>query len=107
MRNCHYVSVYVSTSRYNYVPQLLTFVYRLIKSRLQMSEDPSHRNMGTVEYMRQVVKNEGIAGLYKGLDSKLLQSVLSSAFLFYAKEMLFDWSVWALIMLGVRKSMQS
>lgn len=80
--------------------------YRLIKSRLQMNEDVKERDLGVLEYMRNIVKKEGVSGLYSGLNSKLLQSVLSSAFLFYAKEVLFDWSVWVLVLLGTRKSMQ-
>lgn len=80
--------------------------YRLIKSRLQMNEDVKERNLGVLEYMKNIVKKEGVSGLYDGLNSKLLQSVLSSAFLFYAKEVLFDWSVWVLVLLGTRKSMQ-
>ena len=81
-------------------------VYRLIKSRLQMSEDKEQKKMGVLEYMKKIIKSEGVGGLYSGLNSKQLQSVLSSAFLFYAKEMLFDWSVWLLLILGTRKSMQ-
>ncbi|KAL9548895.1 hypothetical protein MBANPS3_005460 [Mucor bainieri] len=85
---------------------IIMYPYILIKSRLQMSENAKERNVGVLENMRLVVKNEGIAGLYSGLNSKLLQSVLSSAFLFYAKEVLFDWSVWILVVLKARKSMQ-
>lgn len=79
---------------------------RLIKSRLQMSSGSEESQEGVLETMKRILKNEGIAGLYSGLNSKLLQSVLSSAFLFYAKEVLFDWSVWILVASGTRKSMQ-
>ncbi|KAL7316962.1 hypothetical protein PS15m_003379 [Mucor circinelloides] len=85
---------------------IIMYPYILIKSRLQMSDNTKERNLGVLENMRLVIKNEGIAGLYSGLNSKLLQSVLSSAFLFYAKEVLFDWSVWILVVLRARKSMQ-
>lgn len=71
-----------------------------------MSENTKEHNMGVLDNMKSVIRNEGVAGLYNGLNSKLLQSVLSSAFLFYAKEVLFDWSVWILVLLRVRKSMQ-
>ena len=37
-----------------------------------------------------IVREEGPAGLYKGLSSKLLQSVLTAAILFLAKERLVD-----------------
>lgn len=85
---------------------MIMYPYILIKSRLQMSEDKTEKNMGVLEYMNKIINTEGISGLYSGLNSKLLQSVLSSAFLFYAKEMLFDWSVWVLLITGTRKSMQ-
>lgn len=71
-----------------------------------MSESTNERSMGVLDNMKLVFRNEGVAGLYSGLNSKLLQSVLSSAFLFYAKEILFDWSVWILVLLRARKSMQ-
>jgi adenine nucleotide transporter 17 len=72
---------------------------------MQMSDDPSEKNMGVLDIMKRVIHEEGALGLYKGLNSKLIQSVLTSAFLFYAKEMLFDWSVWILVLAGARKSM--
>jgi adenine nucleotide transporter 17 len=81
-------------------------MYSLIKSQLQMNESTNERSMGVLDNMKLVFRNEGVAGLYSGLNSKLLQSVLSSAFLFYAKEVLFDWSVWILVLLRARKSMQ-
>jgi adenine nucleotide transporter 17 len=71
-----------------------------------MSENAKERNMGVLENMKTVIKREGVSGLYNGLNSKLLQSVLSSAFLFYSKEVLFDWSIWILVLFGARKSMQ-
>lgn len=107
MCNYYHVSLYVSCS-YNSkcACYLLNNMYSLIKSRLQMSENTKEHNMGVLDNMKSVIRNEGVAGLYNGLNSKLLQSVLSSAFLFYAKEVLFDWSVWILVLLRVRKSMQ-
>jgi adenine nucleotide transporter 17 len=71
-----------------------------------MSDNIKERELGVIKNMKRIIQNEGIIGLYSGLNSKLLQSVLSSAFLFYAKEVLFDWSVWVLVVLGSRKSMQ-
>jgi adenine nucleotide transporter 17 len=53
---------------------------------------------------RKIVKYEGVAGLYKGIFSKLLQSVLTAAFLFYYKEALYKYAVILLIVLGARPS---
>jgi adenine nucleotide transporter 17 len=71
-----------------------------------MSDDKKERDLGVLGHMKKIVQIEGVTGLYSGLSSKLLQSVLSSAFLFYAKEVLFDWSLWLLVLSGTRKSMQ-
>ncbi|KAG7829923.1 hypothetical protein KL943_005294 [Ogataea angusta] len=41
---------------------------------------------GMLSIMLDIAKNEGILNLYSGLSLKLLQSILSAAFLFYFKE---------------------
>jgi adenine nucleotide transporter 17 len=53
---------------------------------------------------RKIIKYEGsttslivgVSGLYKGIEAKLLQSVLTSAFLFASKEELFNWAMWVM-----------
>lgn len=40
--------------------------------------------------LQQIVKDEGWAGLYKGLVPKVSQSVLTAAFLFAFKDVLYD-----------------
>lgn len=51
---------------------------------------------------RKIIKHEGVAGLYKGIEFKLLQSVLTSAILFSSKEELFKFAVALLVFLKVR-----
>jgi adenine nucleotide transporter 17 len=53
--------------------------------------------ISTYEALRKIINDEGIAGLYKGLGSKLAQSVLTAAILFWAKESLVDVTREALI----------
>jgi adenine nucleotide transporter 17 len=64
----------------------LTYPYIVIKSRLQAGQE----NYSAIEGIRGIIKNEGIKGLYKGIESKLLQSVLTAAILFAGQKKIFD-----------------
>ncbi|ORX92923.1 mitochondrial carrier [Basidiobolus meristosporus CBS 931.73] len=82
----------------------LTYPYIVIKSRMQLkqSSDESQRYKSVLDGFRKVLKHEGVAGLYKGLYYKLVQSVLTAAFLFMAKESLFKYTL-RLLMLAKMK----
>ncbi|KAJ2784075.1 hypothetical protein GGI15_002366 [Coemansia interrupta] len=84
----------------------VTYPYILIKSRMQLkqSKNENERYSSLMDGLRKVIASEGIAGLYKGIESKLLQSVLTASFLFMSKEALFSYAVKLLILLGARKS---
>lgn len=56
-----------------------------------------------LDAFRSIVKAEGVKGLYKGIESKLLQSVLTSAFLFAFKETFFSLVVGVLMKVGLRR----
>jgi adenine nucleotide transporter 17 len=43
---------------------------------------------GVADVVRRVYREEGMAGFYRGLDSKIVQSVLTAAFLLMAQEKL-------------------
>ncbi|CAG8530565.1 8145_t:CDS:10 [Ambispora leptoticha] len=60
---------------------VVTYPYIVIKSRMQLrqSHDSKTRYDSTLDGIRKIVTNEGIGGLYKGINSKLLQSVLTAA----------------------------
>jgi hypothetical protein len=47
-------------------------------------------------YTKTEHREAGNRGLYKGMNSKLVQSILGSAVLFSSKEILFDWIVAAI-----------
>ncbi|KAK9454304.1 mitochondrial carrier domain-containing protein [Dipodascopsis uninucleata] len=88
------------------VATITTYPYITVKSRMQVqrssktkaagekssehsdlsSDEPVYT--GTISAIKQIAKQESIASLYNGIDSKLVQSVLTSAFLFYFKEQL-------------------
>lgn len=73
----------------------ITYPYIVIKSRMQLrqSSDDTIRYDSVFDGLRKIVKREGIQGLYKGIQSKLLQSVLTAAILFMAKEALFEYTL--------------
>ncbi|ORE00890.1 mitochondrial carrier [Rhizopus microsporus var. microsporus] len=81
----------------------ITYPYIVIKSRMQVSQQGEEKYESILDGFKKIIANEGVPGLYKGISSKIVQSVLTAAFLFMAKEVLFDWSVWVLVLLGARK----
>jgi adenine nucleotide transporter 17 len=71
---------------------------------MQTSQNSADRYTSIADGFKKILSTEGVAGLYKGISSKIVQSVLTAAFLFWAKEVLFDWSVWVLVLAGARKA---
>jgi adenine nucleotide transporter 17 len=87
--------------------------------QLRQSADPNKQYKSVIDGFRKIVHGEGVKGLYKGIETKLLQSVLTSAFLFMGmyvkldaifisnhftgKEAFFAYAVRILISLGARQ----
>mmetsp|Transcript_24438 Transcript_24438/g.34258 ORF Transcript_24438/g.34258 Transcript_24438/m.34258 type:complete len:319 (+) Transcript_24438:52-1008(+) len=71
------------------IATIITYPYIVVKSRLQMKQ-PSNNNQpayqGTSDVLSKIWANEGFFGFFKGMQSKIVQSVLNAAFLFYFKE---------------------
>lgn len=69
----------------------ITYPYITLKSRLQLrqKESAGKNDSSLIGGLLQIIKNEGIGGLYGGIVPKVTQSALSSAFLFLFKEQLF------------------
>ncbi|KAJ3268977.1 hypothetical protein HDV01_001965 [Terramyces sp. JEL0728] len=86
----------------------ITYPYIVVKSRMHLkdSQDESTRYNSLVDGFQKIFKKEGIKGFYKGIESKLLQSVLTAAFLFAFKEEFFNNAQWILILLKVRQAKQ-
>ncbi|KAJ1941664.1 hypothetical protein EC988_006700 [Linderina pennispora] len=84
----------------------VTYPYILVKSRMQLkqSKNENERYDSLMDGLRKVIKHEGIAGLYKGIESKLLQSVLTASLLFMSKEALFSYTIKLLLLIGARKA---
>ena len=62
----------------------------VIKSRLQAGHDSALRYKSSVDGILTVIKEEGISGLYKGVGSKLVQSVLTAAILFAGQKRIYE-----------------
>ena len=70
----------------------ITYPQIVIKSRQQAMSNESSRDRKKVNVwsaMTEVVHNEGVGGLYRGISSKLLQSILTAAILFASKERIY------------------
>lgn len=61
---------------------LLTYPYYTIRARMHVSSKKDN----SFKFLYNVVTEEGFGALYRGLDAKLLQSVLSAGLIFYFKE---------------------
>ncbi|RHZ44454.1 hypothetical protein Glove_724g1 [Diversispora epigaea] len=70
-----------------------TYPYIVIKSRMQLRQSTNARYRSVYDGLQKIIRDEGFGGLYKGFISKVIQSVLTAAFLFMYKEALFKYSV--------------
>lgn len=58
-----------------------------MKSRLQAGH---HKYKSAMHGLLTILKEEGVEGLYKGIGSKLTQSVLTAAILFVVQKRLYE-----------------
>lgn len=52
-----------------------------------------HDKEGISQALRRIIRDEGYAGLYKSIGPKITQSVLTAAFLFACKDVLYEQTV--------------
>ncbi|RSH93758.1 hypothetical protein EHS25_006406 [Saitozyma podzolica] len=64
-----------------------TYPYIVVKSRLQAA---THKYESSLRAVLHILKSEGVSGLYAGLRPKLLQSVLTAAFMFVAQRRIYE-----------------
>ncbi len=62
----------------------------VVKSRLQAGTEHAKRYTSAFHGLLTIVKEEGVEGLYKGIASKLIQSVLTAAILFASQKRIYD-----------------
>ncbi|CAZ81615.1 unnamed protein product [Tuber melanosporum] len=70
------------------VATALTYPYITVKSRMHVA-DKGEKKHSVFESLRNIVNEEGWTGLYGGIGPKLVQSVLTAAFLFAFKDALY------------------
>ncbi|CAH6723928.1 peroxisomal adenine nucleotide transporter 1 [[Candida] jaroonii] len=71
----------------------LTYPYITLKSRMHVRKKQEGKQLSMIEEIKKIIHEEGIDGLYGGLNVKLIQSISTAAFLFYFKEELLVGSV--------------
>ncbi|GER54457.1 mitochondrial substrate carrier family protein [Striga asiatica] len=79
---------------------VVTYPLLVVKSRLQAKQnaggDKRHQYRGTLDAILKMLRYEGFYGFYKGMGTKVVQSVLAAAVLFMVKEELVRGSRWLL-----------
>ncbi|KAI1565887.1 peroxisomal membrane protein PMP47B [Pyrenophora tritici-repentis] len=81
----------------------ITYPYITVKSRMHVAgRDGLRESMLTT--FRRIIKEEGYTGLYGGIGPKVTQSVITAAFLFAFKDVLYAYTVQARKKLAMRKA---
>ncbi|KAI8357583.1 mitochondrial carrier domain-containing protein, partial [Mortierella sp. GBAus27b] len=82
----------------------ITYPYIVVKARMQLkqSDDSKERYTSIMDGFRKIIQYEGVAGLYKGISSKIVQSILTASFLFMFQASLVQYVARLLVTLGVR-----
>ncbi|KAI5670531.1 hypothetical protein M9H77_10895 [Catharanthus roseus] len=79
---------------------VVTYPLLVVKARLQAKQviggDKRHHYKGTADAIMKMIRYEGFYGFYKGMGTKIVQSVLAAAVLFMVKEELVRGARWLL-----------
>lgn len=67
-----------------------TYPYIVVKSRLQAGHANALKYKSSLDGLFAILKEEGVDGLYKGIGSKLVQSVLTAAILFAGQRRIYE-----------------
>ncbi|ORY61192.1 mitochondrial carrier [Leucosporidium creatinivorum] len=67
----------------------ITYPYLTVKARMQAGGAEGKSYTSAVDGLRKIVKQDGVAGLYRGIGPKITQSVATAALLFLAKEKIY------------------
>lgn len=62
----------------------------VVKSRLQSGHASALKYKSSLHGLKTIVKEEGVEGLYKGIGSKITQSVLTAAILFAGQKKIYE-----------------
>ncbi|KAK8869479.1 hypothetical protein IAR55_000044 [Kwoniella newhampshirensis] len=78
-----------------------TYPYIVVKSRLQAA---THKYRSSLKAILHILESEGLSGLYAGLLPKLLQSVLTAAFMFVAQRRIYEFVKRLVVIAAARKA---
>ncbi|KAJ7638795.1 mitochondrial carrier domain-containing protein [Roridomyces roridus] len=67
-----------------------TYPYIVVKSRLQAGHARALKYKSSLDGILTIIKEEGAEGLFKGIGSKLVQSVLTAAILFACQRRIYE-----------------
>ncbi|TYJ52460.1 hypothetical protein B9479_006935 [Cryptococcus floricola] len=81
-----------------------TYPYIVVKSRLQAA---THKYKSSIKAVLHILEAEGVNGLYAGLGLKLLQSVLTAAFMFVAQRRIYEFVKKLIVLSAERKKLVS
>ncbi len=62
----------------------------VVKSRLQAGQASALKYKSSLDGLLTIIREEGLEGLYKGIGSKLIQSVLTAAILFASQRRIYE-----------------
>jgi adenine nucleotide transporter 17 len=83
------------------IAAFVTHPYLVIKTRMQANQDDANQSISQV--LKGIFAEDGIRGLFSGLSTKLVHSVLTSALLFLIKDQSTAASIKLLTILGIIK----
>ena len=78
----------LESSQYLAVSILTLIGPSVVKSRLQAGGPTKYKS--SVDGLLTILREEGVEGLYKGIGSKLVQSVLTAAILFAGQRRIYE-----------------
>ncbi|KAK3089477.1 hypothetical protein FSP39_003920 [Pinctada imbricata] len=68
------------------VSTIVTYPLQIVQSRLRTGLHKHTESKNLIQSLRDLIRADGFKGLYKGMEAKLLQTVLMSAFMFLTYE---------------------
>lgn len=68
------------------VATVITYPLQLVQCRQRGLRRSGKQPLSMIEVIKQVLQNSGVLGLYKGMESKLFQTVLTASLMFLAYE---------------------
>jgi len=83
------------------IAAFVTHPYLVIKTRMQASKEVAQQ--GVMHCLSTTLNKEGLPGLFAGLSTKLVHSVLTSALLFLIKDQTTSLSIKLLMVIGLLK----